>query len=167
MPRRLIREDTFRLLWIFCFRNRYSKPLSPCYRMCQPGLACADCAGWSGSIHWTESIMLVFSWNGWYIWTMLCYLPFPTYKRYAADNFENMEKLYKCRYICPRSFCLKLHLWPYYRVLNEGSKLVFFQHYLSNYWTLLTLPCDDMFEYPQHGARVSYNDLGDVKYSSF
>ena len=35
--------------------------------MCRPGLACANCAGWSGSIHYSESIMLVSSWNGSYI----------------------------------------------------------------------------------------------------
>ena len=29
MPQRLNRTDTFRLLWIFCFRNHYSLPLSP------------------------------------------------------------------------------------------------------------------------------------------
>ena len=29
MPRRLTRTDTFRLLWIFRFRNHYSIPLSP------------------------------------------------------------------------------------------------------------------------------------------
>ena len=28
MPRRLNRIDSFRLLWIFCFRNHYSIPLS-------------------------------------------------------------------------------------------------------------------------------------------
>ena len=59
-----IRIDTFRLLWIFCFRNNYSIPLSPWDRMCHPGSVCTDCAGWSGSIHYAEAIMLVFSWNG-------------------------------------------------------------------------------------------------------
>ena len=29
-----------------------------------PGLACADCAGWNESIHYAESILLVFSWTG-------------------------------------------------------------------------------------------------------
>ena len=48
MPRRLTWTDTFRLLWIFCFRNHYSIPLSSWDGMCRPGLACA---GWSGSIH--------------------------------------------------------------------------------------------------------------------
>ena len=57
MPRRLTRIDTFRLLWIFCFRNHYSIPLSTWNGMCRPGLACADCAGWSGSIHYAEAIM--------------------------------------------------------------------------------------------------------------
>ena len=42
MPRRLTRTDTFRFLWIFCFRKHYSIPLSPCDGMCQLGLACAD-----------------------------------------------------------------------------------------------------------------------------
>ena len=32
MPRRLTRADNFRLLWIFCFRNNYSIPLSPLRR---------------------------------------------------------------------------------------------------------------------------------------
>ena len=65
MPRRLTRTGNFHLLWIFCFRNHYSiPPLYPWDRMCRPGLACADCAGWSGSIHYAESMMLVFSWNG-------------------------------------------------------------------------------------------------------
>ena len=64
MPRRLTRTDTFRLLWIFCFRNHYFTPLSTWDGMFRPGLACADCAGWSGSIHYADPIMLVFSWNG-------------------------------------------------------------------------------------------------------
>ena len=29
MPRRLSRTDTFRILWIFCFRNHYSIPIYP------------------------------------------------------------------------------------------------------------------------------------------
>ena len=29
MPRRLTRMDTFRLLWIFCFRSHYALPLFP------------------------------------------------------------------------------------------------------------------------------------------
>ena len=32
--------------------------------MCRPRLACEDCAGWSGSIHYAETIVLVFSRNG-------------------------------------------------------------------------------------------------------
>ena len=67
IPRRLTRIDTFCLLWIFCFRNHYSLPLLLWDGMCRSGLACADCAGWSGSIHYAESIMLVLSWNGSYI----------------------------------------------------------------------------------------------------
>ena len=42
MPRRLTRIDTFRLLWIFCFKNHYSIPLSPWDEMCRPGSVCAD-----------------------------------------------------------------------------------------------------------------------------
>ena len=61
-------QNTFCLLWIFCFRNHYSLPLSPCDGMCRPGLDFADCAGLSGSIHYAESIMLVFSWNGSYLY---------------------------------------------------------------------------------------------------
>ena len=57
MPRRLTRSDTFRLLWIFCLRNHCSIPLSPWDGMCRTGLACA---GWSGLIHYAESIMLFF-----------------------------------------------------------------------------------------------------------
>ena len=34
--------------------------------MFRPGLACANCAGWSGSIYYAESIMLVYSLNGSY-----------------------------------------------------------------------------------------------------
>ena len=67
MPWRLTRTDTFRLLWIFCFMNHYSIPLSPWDGMYRPGLAWADCAGWSWSIHYAESIMLVFLWNSSYI----------------------------------------------------------------------------------------------------
>ena len=61
MPRRLTRADTFCLLWIFCFRNHYSIPLSPRNGMCRPGLACAYCIV---SIHFADTIMLVFSRNG-------------------------------------------------------------------------------------------------------
>ena len=32
--------------------------------MCRPGSVCADCAAWSGSIHYAEAIMLVFSRDG-------------------------------------------------------------------------------------------------------
>ena len=60
LPRRLTRADTFRLLWIFCFRNHYSILLSPWDGMRRPGLACADCAGWSGSIHSAETTILGF-----------------------------------------------------------------------------------------------------------
>ena len=31
--------------------------------MCRAGLACSDCPGLSGSIHFAESIMLVFTWK--------------------------------------------------------------------------------------------------------
>ena len=61
MPRRFTRIDTFRLLWIFCFRNQYSISLSPWDGMCRQGSVCADGAGWSGSTHYAEGIMLVFS----------------------------------------------------------------------------------------------------------
>ena len=64
MPRILTQTDTFHLMLIFCFRNHYTMLLSPWDGMCRPGLACADCAGRSGSIHYAESITLVFSWNG-------------------------------------------------------------------------------------------------------
>ena len=60
MPRRLIRTDSFRLMWIFCYRNHYSIPLSPWDGMSRPGSVCADSAGWSGSIHYADAIMLVF-----------------------------------------------------------------------------------------------------------
>ena len=40
---------------IFCFRNRYSSPISPWDGMCRTGLACADSACWSGSIQYVES----------------------------------------------------------------------------------------------------------------
>ena len=64
MPRRLTRVDTFRLLWIFCFRNHYSISLSPWDGMYRPGSVCSDCAGWSGSLHYAEAILLVFSRDG-------------------------------------------------------------------------------------------------------
>ena len=60
MPCRLNRTDTVRILWIFCLRNHSSIPLSPWDGIGRPGLACANCAGWSGSIHYAESIMFVF-----------------------------------------------------------------------------------------------------------
>ena len=47
MPHRPTRIYTFRLLWIFCFRNHYS--IYPFLRWNVPaGLVCADSAGWSG-----------------------------------------------------------------------------------------------------------------------
>ena len=46
MPHRRIQTDTFRLLWIFCFRNHYTIPLSHWNRMCWPGLACASPLCW-------------------------------------------------------------------------------------------------------------------------
>ena len=61
MPRRLIRADTFRLLWIFCFRNHYYIPLSSWEGMCRSRSVCTDCAGWSWTIHYANTIMLVFS----------------------------------------------------------------------------------------------------------
>ena len=57
VPRRLTRIDTFRLLWIFSFRNHHCIPLSPRDGMCQPGSVCAECAVWSGLIHYAESMM--------------------------------------------------------------------------------------------------------------
>ena len=41
-------------MWIFCFRNHSSKPLSPWDRMSQPRSAGTDCAGWSGLIHFAR-----------------------------------------------------------------------------------------------------------------
>ena len=66
MRRRLTRIYTFRLLWMFYFRNHYPIPLSPWEGMCGPGSVCADCTGWSGSIHYAEAILLVFSLDGSY-----------------------------------------------------------------------------------------------------
>ena len=65
--RQFQKTETFRLLWIFCFRNHYSIPLSPWDGMCRPGIACADCAVLSWSNHFAESIMLVFSRDGSYV----------------------------------------------------------------------------------------------------
>ena len=39
MPRRLTRTDTVRLLWIFCFRNHYSIPLSLWDGICRPEIS--------------------------------------------------------------------------------------------------------------------------------
>ena len=61
MPRRLTRIENSRQLWIFWFRSQYSIPLFPWDGMCRPGSVCADCAGWSESIHYAETTMLVFS----------------------------------------------------------------------------------------------------------
>ena len=69
MPLRLIRADAFHLQWIFCFKNHYFIHLSPWDGKCRPGLACADCAGWSGSILYAGTIMMVFSRNGSYVLT--------------------------------------------------------------------------------------------------
>ena len=66
MPLRLTRTLTLLHLWIFCFRTRYSIPQSLWYGIWRPGLACANCAGWYGLIHFAESTMLVFSRNGSY-----------------------------------------------------------------------------------------------------
>ena len=52
------------ILFIYCFRITYSTPLSSWDGICQSGLACTDCTGRSGSIHYAEFIMLVYSWNG-------------------------------------------------------------------------------------------------------
>ena len=54
-------------VWIFCFSNRYTAPVSPWDGMYRPGSVCADCAGWSRSIHDAEAILLVFSREGSYI----------------------------------------------------------------------------------------------------
>ena len=40
-----------RLLWIFCFRTRYSIPLCPWYGIDWPGLACADCIDTLRRVH--------------------------------------------------------------------------------------------------------------------
>ena len=60
MSRRLTRTDNFCFLWIFRFRNQYCWPLFPWDGMYRPGLAYA---GWSRSILYAETIMLVLSWN--------------------------------------------------------------------------------------------------------
>ena len=87
MPRRLTQIDTFRLLWIFCFRNYYSIPLSPWDRMCQPRLACKDCAGWSGSIHYAESIM--------FLLIRLIYI----YKIWIKHSRDNYRRIIRLRYL--------------------------------------------------------------------
>ena len=66
MSHRYIRMDAFHLLWIFCFRNHYSIPLSRRDGTCRPGSICADSKGWSGSIHYAESIMFRFSQDGFF-----------------------------------------------------------------------------------------------------
>ena len=70
MPRKPTRTDTFRLLWIFCFGNHKSIPVSPWNGMCRSGSVCADCAGWSGSIHYAEAILFGFSRDGSYVNTL-------------------------------------------------------------------------------------------------
>ena len=72
MPRRLTRIDTFRLLWIFCFRNHYSITSIPRDGMCWSGLAYVDCADWYELIHYAEAIMLVFSRDGSYQFVRIC-----------------------------------------------------------------------------------------------
>ena len=54
------KDKPFCLLRIFCFMNHYSIPLSPRDGMFRSGLACVDRTGWSGSIRYLESVMLVF-----------------------------------------------------------------------------------------------------------
>ena len=79
IPHRLTRIDTFCLLWIFRFRNHYSIPLSSWDGMCRPGSVCADCAGWSGSIHNAE--MLVFSRYGSFLTAL--------FDNKVTDGFKN------------------------------------------------------------------------------
>ena len=64
MLRRLTRTDTFHLLWTLCFRNHYSITETECVG---PEYPAPDCAGWSASLHYAESMMLVFWWNSSYI----------------------------------------------------------------------------------------------------
>ena len=49
---------------VFCFRNRYSIPLSPLDGICRPGSVWAGSARSSRSIQYADSIMLVFSRDG-------------------------------------------------------------------------------------------------------
>ncbi len=66
-PRRLIRADTFRLRGIFCFRNRYSIPLSHIGEKCPVGSDCVGCARWSRWLLYASVTLLVFSQCGSYV----------------------------------------------------------------------------------------------------
>ena len=67
MPRRLSRKTLFASCG-FSVSGVIHYTSIPWDEMCWPGLACADCAGWSGSIHYTKSTMFVFSWIDSYIY---------------------------------------------------------------------------------------------------
>ena len=56
MPRRITRTDKFRLLLIFCFRSHYSIHQFPWDGICRSRLACVNCTGWSGSIHYADTL---------------------------------------------------------------------------------------------------------------
>ena len=91
MPRRLTRTDTFRLLWIFFFRNHYSISQSPWDGMCRPGLAWVDCAGLSGSIHYAESIMLIFL-----VKRLIYRITYKKRKVFSEKNILLYNEGYKC-----------------------------------------------------------------------
>ena len=64
IPRRLTRTETVHLLWIFCFRNHYSVPLSPLRRNVSAQISLCGLWRLIRAIHNAEAIMLVFSLDG-------------------------------------------------------------------------------------------------------
>ena len=74
MPHRLIRTDTFRLLWIFCFMNHYSIYLYPPMTLfddaiyqrvhCNLYIFSCNCVAFNQAIHWGVNFNIyIFSCN--------------------------------------------------------------------------------------------------------
>ena len=79
MSRRFTRIDTFRLLWIFSFRNHYSIPLFPWDGICRTGSVCADCAGW----FWNDTLRRVHN---------VCFLTDGSYRKVSLLNGVKQNK---------------------------------------------------------------------------
>ena len=73
VSRRLIRADIFRLLWIFCFRNHYSIPISPLRRNVSARISLRGLR----RLIWVDTLRIVHK-VGFLVERIMCYIGKPS-----------------------------------------------------------------------------------------